>query len=141
MASFTAAWVFATCAAVAQDSGLEKVEGSPDDTWAVLTIDPDAFSIPYSPMIFGGFIEHFHRQVYGGLFDPESPLADRRGFRADVIEALRELKISVVRWPGGCFASGYHWQDGVGSTRTPTSDPVWGVEDPNTFGTDEFVEW
>jgi len=108
---------------------------------AAVTIDTDAPSVPYSPMIFGGFIEHFHRQIYGGLFEPGSPLSDERGFRKDVIEAVKELKISVVRWPGGCFASGYHWKDGVGPGRKPTPDPVWGVVDPNTFGTDEFVEW
>jgi len=107
----------------------------------VITIDTAAPSRPYSPMLFGGFIEHFHRQVYGGLFEPGSPLSDERGFRKDVIEAMKELKLSVVRWPGGCFASGYHWKDGVGKTRTPVSDPVWGVTDPNTFGTDEFVAW
>jgi len=61
--------------------------------------------------------------------------------RKDVIAAMKELKLSVVRWPGGCFASGYHWKDGVGQRRTPTPDPVWGVTDPNTFGTDEFVQW
>jgi alpha-L-arabinofuranosidase len=95
----------------------------------------------YDPMIFGGFIEHFQDQIYGGLFEPGSPLSDERGFRKDVIATMKELKLSVVRWPGGCFVSGYHWKDGVGKTRTPVADPVWGVTDPNTFGTDEFVEW
>jgi len=113
----------------------------PDHPHAAITIDTAAPSKPYSPMLFGGFIEHFHRQIYGGLFEPGSPLSDERGFRKDVIEALKELKLSVVRWPGGCFASGYHWKDGVGKTRTPVPDPVWGVTDPNTFGTDEFVAW
>ncbi len=113
----------------------------PEDTQATVTIDTGARSVPYSRFIFGGFIEHFDGQVYGGLFEPGSPLSDRQGFRKDVIEAVKELKISVVRWPGGCFASGYHWKDGVGPSRKPTPDPVWGVVDPNTFGTDEFVEW
>ena len=108
----------------------------------VVTIDTAAPSKPYSPLLFGGFIEHFHRQIYGGLFEPGSPLSDKNGFRKDVIEAMKELELSVVRWPGGCFVSGYHWQDGVGKTRKPsTADPVWGVTDPNTFGTDEFVAW
>ena len=97
--------------------------------------------MPYSPMIFGGFIEHFDDQIYGGVFEPGSPLSDERGFRKDVIAAMKELKLSIVRWPGGCFASGYHWKDGVGKNRKPVADPVWGVDDPNTFGTDEFVEW
>ena len=106
-----------------------------------MTIDTEAPSKKYSPLVFGGFIEHFGRQVYGGLFEPGSPLSDERGFRKDVIAAMKELKLSVVRWPGGCFASGYHWKDGVGPNRKPIADPVWGVVDPNTFGTDEFVEW
>ena len=81
---------------------------------AIVTIDAEAPAVPYSPLIFGGFIEHFHRQIYGGLFEPGSPLSDEQGFRKDVIAALKELKLSIVRWPGGCFASGYHWKDGVG---------------------------
>ena len=95
----------------------------------------------YDRMIFGGFLEHFHRQIYGGIYEPGSPLSDARGFRKDVIEAVRELRTPVVRWPGGCFVSAYHWKDGVGKDRQPSFDKAWGVEDPNTFGTDEFVEW
>jgi alpha-N-arabinofuranosidase len=90
-------------------------------------------------MLFGGFLEHFNRQIYGGVFDLSSPLSDEQGFRKDVIEALKELKVPVVRWPGGCFVSGYHWQDGVGRDRKPTDDLAWGVKEPNTFGTDEYV--
>ncbi len=108
---------------------------------ALVRIDTDAPSVPYSRRLFGGFIEHFDGQVYGGIFEPRSPLSDPRGFRADVIAALKELKLSIVRWPGGCFASGYHWRDGVGQPRSPVPDPVWGVTDPNTFGTDEFIQW
>lgn len=92
-----------------------------------------------SPMIYGHFIEHFHRQVYGGIFDPESPLSDEDGFRTDIIEAMREIRVPVLRWPGGCFVSSYHWRDGVGHKRQPSFDKAWRVEDPNTFGTDEFV--
>jgi alpha-N-arabinofuranosidase len=97
--------------------------------------------ITYSRHIFGHFIEHFHRQVYGGIFEPGSLLADERGFRLDVLEALRELKAPNVRWPGGCFVSAYDWLDGVGPARKPTYDPAWRVTDPNTFGTDEFLAW
>jgi alpha-N-arabinofuranosidase len=95
----------------------------------------------YSRDIFGHFIEHFHRQVYGGLFQPGSELSDERGFRLDVIDAMREMRPSVVRWPGGCFVSSYHWLDGVGKVRRPHYDKAWRVTDPNTFGTREFVEW
>lgn len=95
----------------------------------------------YSRNLFGHFIEHFHRQVYGGLFQPGAERSDRRGFRLDVIDAMREMQPSVVRWPGGCFVSSYHWLDGVGPRRRSHYDKAWRVTDPNTFGTDEFVQW
>jgi alpha-L-arabinofuranosidase len=114
-------------------------------------IDPDSENsvsvlrnkkkIQYNPMIFGQFIEHFDDQVYGGIYDPKSKFSDKEGFRTDVIEALKELKTPVVRWPGGCFVSSYHWLDGVGPERTPVYDKTWQVEDPNSFGTDEFIAW
>lgn len=114
--------------------------GRPVKPHAVVTIDTDAPSKAYTRMIFGGFLEHFDHQVHGGVFDPGSPLADERGFRRDVIEALKELGVSIIRWPGGCYASGYHWEAGVGKNRHPTDDMAWGVIEPNTFGTDEFVD-
>jgi alpha-N-arabinofuranosidase len=104
-------------------------------------IKPDAELILYNRMIFGQFIEHFHRQIYGGIFDPGSELSDIDGFRKDVIEALRELKVPIVRWPGGCFVSSYHWLEGIGSKRMPVYDKAWKVEEPNTFGTDEYISW
>lgn len=106
-----------------------------------IEVIPDSASVTYNPMIFGQFIEHFHNQVYGGIYDPGSPLADADGFRTDVIEALKEIKTPIVRWPGGCFVSTYHWLEGVGPERTPVYDKSWQVEDPNTFGTDEYIKW
>jgi alpha-N-arabinofuranosidase len=91
------------------------------------------------PMIYGHFIEHFHRQIYGGFFDPGNSLSDENGFRLDVIDALKKIKAPVMRWPGGCFVSAWHWKDAVGSTRIPSFDKAWRVEEPNTFGTDEFI--
>lgn len=91
-------------------------------------------------MIYGHFIEHFHRQIYGGIYDPGSPFADKDGFREDVIEALRQIRPPVLRWPGGCFASAYNWKKGVGPNRVPTLDKAWRVEEPNTFGTDEYIK-
>jgi len=106
---------------------------------AMLTIDMDTPSVAYSPMIFGGFLEHFDSQVYGGVFDPGSPLSDKDGFRKDVIKAIKELKVPVIRWPGGCYVDAYNWQDGIGKNRQPKDDIRWGVVEPHTFGTDEFV--
>lgn len=92
-------------------------------------------------MIFGHFIEHFHSQIYGGLYEPGSPLADDRGFRMDVIEALRELKTPIMRWPGGNYVSDHHWYEAVGPNRIPSYNKAWRVPEPNTFGTDEFIAW
>jgi len=119
---------------------MNQTNPSRDLKRATVTIDTDAPSKPYDPMIFGGFLEHFGRQVYGGVFDPGSPLSDSSGFRKDVVAALKELKIPVVRWPGGCYVSGYHWESGVGLERNPTDDMAWGVIEPNSFGTDEFIK-
>lgn len=91
------------------------------------------------PMIYGHFIEHFHRQIYGGIYDPGNPLSDEDGLRTDVLDAMRHIKVPVLRWPGGCFVSSYHWKDAVGEKRTPFFDKAWRVEDPNTFGTDEYA--
>lgn len=106
-----------------------------------IKVQPGAQRIQYNKMIFGQFIEHFDNQVYGGIFDPDSKLSDSDGFRTDVIEALKEIKVPIVRWPGGCFASTYHWMDGIGPERTPVYDKTWQEEDPNTFGTHEFIAW
>ena len=106
-----------------------------------LALEKEGKLVEYNPMIFGQFIEHFDNQVYGGIFDPGNPLSDEDGFRTDVIEAIKELKTPIVRWPGGCFVSTYHWLDGVGNNRQPVYDKTWQAEDPNTFGTDEYVKW
>ena len=91
------------------------------------------------PLFFGYFLEHFHRQIYGGVYQPGSPLSGPSGLRADVVEAVRRLHPSAIRWPGGCFVSSYHWRDGVGPSRSPSYDKAWRTEEPNTFGTDEFI--
>jgi alpha-L-arabinofuranosidase len=93
--------------------------------------------------IFGGFIEHLGRCIYGGVFDEGSPLSDGRGFRLDVLAAARRLQVPVLRWPGGNFVSGYHWQDGVGplDQRPRRLDLAWNAEESNRFGTDEFMDY
>ena len=93
-----------------------------------------------SPMIYGQFIEHFHRQIYNGIYDPGNPLSDEDGFRTDIIEAIKKIKIPVLRWPGGCFVSSYHWKNAVGKKRIPFFDKAWRVEEPNSFGTDEYIK-
>lgn len=95
-----------------------------------------------SPLIFGGFLEHMGRSIYEGVYDPNSPLADKRGIRRDVVDALAELELTNVRYPGGNFVSGYHWQDGVGprEQRPTVRELAWQSIEPNHFGTDEFIE-
>ena len=74
-----------------------------------------AFCIaPVDPRVFGGFLEHMGRAVYEGVYHPTSKHADRDGFRTDVLDALRRLRFTVMRYPGGNFVSGYHWEDGIG---------------------------
>lgn len=90
-------------------------------------------------LIYGQFIEHFHRQIYGGIYDPSSEFADADGFRTDVLEAMRRIRVPILRWPGGCFVSSYDWEKGVGKERIPVFDKAWRVEEPNTFGTDEYI--
>jgi alpha-L-arabinofuranosidase len=93
--------------------------------------------------IFGQFIEHLGRCIYGGVFDEGSALADEHGFRTDVLRAARALKVPVLRWPGGNFVSGYHWTDGIGprDERPRRIELAWGSEESNRFGTDEFIEY
>jgi alpha-N-arabinofuranosidase len=95
------------------------------------------------PKLFGGFVEHLGRCIYGGLYEPGSALADERGFRHDVLSLLRELRLGVLRWPGGNFVSNYHWADGIGpaAARPRRPELAWGGEEPNTFGTDEFLAY
>lgn len=93
---------------------------------------------------YGQFIEHLGRCIYGGIWvGEESEIPNHKGFRLDVLEAIKELNPKVVRWPGGNFSSGYHWIDGVGprEERPRRYDMAWGAEESNAFGTDEFLEW
>lgn len=98
------------------------------------------------PMIYGQYLEHVqpeHHCIYGAIVDEPSSLTDERGYRHDVIAAVRELGVPVVRWPGGCFADIYHWEDGIGPQDQRPARRNWhwhGVE-PNTFGTNEFLDW
>jgi alpha-N-arabinofuranosidase len=106
-----------------------------------VVVDRERGTRSYSRQIFGHFIEHFHTEVYGGIYQPGSPLSDSRGFRRDVIVAMKELGTPIMRWPGGNFVSDYHWREAVGASRIPTYNMAWQVPEPNTFGTDEFIAW
>ena len=95
--------------------------------------------------VFGQFAEDLGRQINGGIWvGRKSKIPNTRGMRKDVVAALKELHVPVVRWPGGCYADQYHWRDGVGpaKTRKARVNAAWGdVVEPNTFGTDEFMDF
>ncbi|CAN5588634.1 alpha-N-arabinofuranosidase [soil metagenome] len=110
---------------------------------ATVTIDP-AFRVgPVPPRLFGSFVEHMGRCVYGGIYDPGHADADGHGFRSDVRELVRELGVSLVRYPGGNFVSGYNWEDGIGpvAERPVRLDRAWRAVETNEVGIDEFMRW
>ena len=96
------------------------------------------------PEIYGHFSEHLGRCIYEGIYVGEdSPIPNKNGMRTDVVEALKEIKVPVLRWPGGCFADEYHWKDGIGpkESRKKMINTHWGgVTEDNSFGTHEYFE-
>jgi alpha-N-arabinofuranosidase len=110
---------------------------------ARVRIDLDRVAGHVDRRIFGGFIEHLGRCIYGGIFDEGSPLSDARGFRTDVMQAVEGLNIPILRWPGGNFVSGYDWTDGIGpqDQRPRRPELAWHSVESNRFGTDEFIEY
>ncbi|MDQ2798714.1 MAG: alpha-N-arabinofuranosidase, partial [Armatimonadota bacterium] len=110
---------------------------------AKVTVHPDFQVGEIDPRIFGSFIEHLGRAVYGGIYEPGHPTADAQGFRQDVLGMVRELRVPIVRYPGGNFVSGYNWEDGVGpaAERPQRLDLAWHVRETNAFGTNEFADW
>jgi alpha-L-arabinofuranosidase len=110
---------------------------------ARIKIDVDRTIGHIDPLLFGNFTEHLGRMIYGGIFDEGSPLADDDGFRKDVMEAVRQLNVSILRWPGGNFASAYNWKDGIGprDQRPARLDLAWNDVESNRFGTDEFLRY
>ena len=93
--------------------------------------------------IYGSFIEHLGRAVYGGIYQPGNPNSDENGFRQDVIELVKKLGVPIVRYPGGNFVSGYNWEDGVGpkDKRPVKLDLAWFTTETNEFGMQEFDKW
>lgn len=93
--------------------------------------------------LYGSFIEHLGRAVYGGIYEPGHPTADAKGFRRDVIDLVRRLDVPVVRYPGGNFVSGFNWEDSVGprEARPRRLDLAWGTTETNEVGLHEFVDW
>jgi alpha-L-arabinofuranosidase len=120
--------------AMAQPKGIEPTR---------VIVDPARHLANLDRRLFGSFLEHIGRAIYGGIYEPESKWADADGLRKDVQEEVRRLAIPMVRYPGGNFVSGYHWQDGVGpkKDRPRVLDRAWNSLETNQFGTDEFIAW
>ncbi|GHV25139.1 alpha-N-arabinofuranosidase [Bacteroidia bacterium] len=109
----------------------------------LITLHPAEAKTQISKHVYGHFAEHLGSCIYGGLWVGEdSPIPNINGYRKDVIEALKELQIPNLRWPGGCFADEYHWMDGIGprEKRPKMVNNNWGgVVEDNSFGTHEFL--
>jgi alpha-N-arabinofuranosidase len=110
---------------------------------ARIKIDSERVVGEVDPRLFGNFAEHLGRCIYGGIYEENSPLSDADGFRKDVMDATKALNVSMLRWPGGNFVSGYHWEDGIGpkDKRPARRDDAWGALESNRFGTDEFLKY
>ncbi len=95
-----------------------------------------------SPLIYGHFAEHIGRVIYEGAWvGVDSPIPNQGGLRLDSLQALKRLRPAVIRWPGGCFADTYHWEDGVGPVedRPTRRNHWWQRDEPNSFGTAEYI--
>lgn len=114
-----------------------------DTRIAKIVIDKDFKIGKVTGRMYGSFIENLGRCIYGGIYEPSHPTADSNGFRRDVLDVIKELKVPIVRYPGGNFVSTYRWEDGIGpqQNRPVRLDLAWKSIEPNTFGLNEFVEW
>jgi len=110
---------------------------------ATLSLHPSYVVGKVDDRLFGSFVEHAGRSVYHGIYEPEHPTADEEGFRGDVLEMVKELDVPIVRYPGGNFVSGYHWEDGTGPKENRPHRPSlsWGLLETNEVGIDEFQSW
>lgn len=110
---------------------------------AKMTIEKDFQVGTIDSRIYGSFLEHLGRAVYNGIYEPSHPLANEHGFRKDVIELVKELRVPIVRYPGGNFVSGYNWEDGIGpkDLRPKRLDLAWRTLETNQIGISEFHRW
>ena len=105
------------------------LRGQPASLHARVKIDTERVVGDIDPMLYGNFIEHLGRCIDGGIFEEKSPLSDANGFPKDVLEAVRKLNVTLLRWPGGNFSSNYNWRDGIGprDQRPPRLEMAWGT--------------
>jgi alpha-N-arabinofuranosidase len=141
--SVTAAACLAAALAVATVTRPAAQAPAAQPAPARIKIDIDRTIGTVDPLLFGNFSEHLGRMIYGGIYDEKSPLSDANGYRKDVLQAVRDLNVSILRWPGGNFASGYDWKDGIGprDQRPVRPELAWHDIETNRFGTDEFLRY
>ena len=110
---------------------------------ARIKVDIDRQIGEVDPLLFGNFAEHLGRMIYGGSYGEGNPLSDADGYRKDVMDAVKRLGVSILRYPGGNFSSGYNWTDGIGpkDQRPTRMELAWNDLESNRFGTDEFLRY
>ena len=110
---------------------------------ARIHVDPERVIGAVDPKLYGNFTEHLGRCIEGGIFEEGSPLSDANGYRRDVLQAARDLHVTLLRWPGGNFSSNYHWRDGIGprDQRPKRLEMAWHTVEDNRFGTHEFLNY
>jgi len=110
---------------------------------ARVKIDTERVIGSIDPRIYGNFTEHLGRCIEGGIFEEKSALSDANGYRKDVLKAVKDLHVSLLRWPGGNFSSNYNWRDGIGhrDSRPSRLEMAWGTIEDNRFGTHEFLQY
>jgi len=131
----------AFCTAIGAAPLISRAQTGP--VKARLKVDTERVIGDIDPKLYGNFVEHLGRCIEGGIFDEGSPLSDGDGFRKDVLDAARNLHVTQLRWPGGNFASNYHWKDGIGprDDRPRRLEMAWGTVESNRFGTHEFMKY
>src|SRR5437764_1942055 len=119
------------------------LRAQPKALQARVKLDTERAISPIDPKIYGNFAEHLGRCIEGGIFDEGSPLSDAHGYRKDVIAAVKDLHVPILRWPGGNFSSNYNWTDGIGprDQRPARLEMAWGTIENNRFGTHEFLDY
>ena len=110
---------------------------------ATLQFETGSVIAEVDPRVYGSFLEHLGRAIYGGIYEPDHATADADGFRGDVLDLVQELDVPLVRYPGGNFVSGYNWEDGIGpvENRPQRLELAWRSLEPNLVGTNEFMKW
>jgi alpha-N-arabinofuranosidase len=130
-------------AALAASSWLNNIGHAAASGPARVVINQGRYRAELDRRLLGAFLEHLGRSIYTGVYEPGSPLADKNGFRTDVISQVKGLGVPIMRYPGGNFVSGYNWLDGVGpkDKRPTVLERAWNSIETNQFGTNEFMDW